>query len=116
MLSAMRKRWTRWTVLGHDVMRRSRLAVGTVVDTYPFDGGEVELVVVRLNGAFGGRRMLAVDDLWMDAWGLRTPYSAWQIEDSPPLTQRPPGGRRSVPRAQLLALRGAGRDLRGRVS
>ena len=36
-----------------------------VVDTFPFDGGEVELVVVRLDGAFGGKRMLAVEDLWM---------------------------------------------------
>ena len=73
-------------MLGHDVIDGSGFAAGTVVDTYPFDGGEVELVVVRLNGAFGGRRMLAVEDLSMDAWGLRTPFSTWQIEDSPPLT------------------------------
>jgi hypothetical protein len=81
----MRKRWTRWTVLGHEVSDGDGKPVGTVVDTFPFDGGEVELVVVRLYGAFGGKRMLAVDDLWMDGWGMRTPYSAWQVEDSPPL-------------------------------
>jgi hypothetical protein len=81
----MRKRWTRWTVLGHEVLDGAGVMVGTVVDTFPFDGGEVELVVVRLNGAFGGKRMLAVDDLWSDGWALRTPYSAWQVEDSPPL-------------------------------
>ena len=60
--------------------------VGTVVDTFPFDGGEVELVVVRLDGAFGGKRMLAVDDLWSDGFGLRTPFAAWQVEDSPALS------------------------------
>ena len=59
---------------------------GQVVDTYPFDGGEVELVVVRLDGAFGGKRMLAVDDLWSDGFGLRTPFAAWQVEDSPELS------------------------------
>lgn len=73
-------------MLGHDVCDGAGVLVGTVVDTYPFDGGEVELVVVRLKGAFGGRRMLAIDDLWADGWGLRTPYAAWQVEDSPPLT------------------------------
>ena len=72
-------------MLGHEVLDGAGVMVGTVVDTYPFDGGEVELVVVRLNGAFGGKRMLAIDDLWADGWGLRTPYSAWQVEDSPAL-------------------------------
>ena len=67
MYLTMRKRWTRWSVLGHEVIDGSRRhAVGQVVDTYPFDGGEVELVVVRLDGAFGGKRMLAVEDLWSD--------------------------------------------------
>jgi hypothetical protein len=72
-------------VLGHEVLDGTGVMVGTVVDTFPFDGGEVELVVVRLNGALGGKRMLAIDDLWADGWGLRTPYSAWQVEDSPAL-------------------------------
>ncbi len=73
-------------MLGHEVCDGGGSAVGTVVDTYPFDGGEVELVVVRLHGAFGGLRMLAVEDLWFDTWGLRTPFSAWQVDDSPPLS------------------------------
>ena len=60
----MRKRWTRYGLLGQEVIDGAGVLVGQVVDTYPFDGGEVELVVVRLNGAFGGKRMLAVEDLW----------------------------------------------------
>ena len=75
----MRKRWTRWSVLGHEVIDGAGAAVGTVIDTYPFDGGEVEMVVVRLAGAFGGRRMLAVDDLWSDGFFLRTSYGMWQV-------------------------------------
>ena len=82
----MRKRWTRWSVLGHEVIDGSGQTVGKIVDTWPFDGGEVELVVVRLHGAFGGRRMLAVDDLWSDGFFLRTPFAAWQVEDSPQLS------------------------------
>ena len=88
----MRKRWTRWSVLGHEVIDGSGGAVGSVVDTFPFDGGEVELVVVRLHGAFGGKRMLAVDDLWSDGFFLRStgrhaaedPYRArsyWRFEE-----------------------------------
>ena len=56
-------------MLGHEVIDGAGVAVGQVVDTYPFDGGEVELVVVRLNGAFGGKRMLAVEDLWIGRLG-----------------------------------------------
>ena len=82
----MRKRWTRYGVLGQEVIDGAGVLVGQVVDTYPFDGGEVELVVVRLNGAFGGKRMLAVEDLWTDLFGLRTPFAAWQVEDSPALS------------------------------
>ncbi len=82
----MRKRWTRWSVLGQQVADGAGIPVGEVVDTYPFDGGEVEMVVVRLNGSFGTRRMLAIEDLWEDAFGLRTPFAVWQVEDSPELT------------------------------
>ena len=103
----MRKRWTRWSVLGHEVIDGSGEAVGSVVDTFPFDGGEVELVVVRLHGAFGGKRMLAVDDLWSDGFFLRTPFAAWQVEDSPELSTGRHAAEDPVPRAQLLALRGA---------
>src|ERR1700712_2771118 len=82
----MRMRWTRWSVMGQQVIDGTGVSVGQVIDTYPFDGGEVEMVVVRLARSFGGRRMLAVEDLWSDAFGLRTPFAAWQVEDSPELT------------------------------
>ena len=82
----MRKRWTRWGLVGQQVSDGAGAPVGQVVDTYPFDGGEVEMVVVRLGGAFGGKRMLAVEDLWIDGFSLRTPFAAWQIEDSPELS------------------------------
>jgi hypothetical protein len=82
----MRMRWTRWSVLGQQVSDGSGAAIGQVVDTYPLDGGEVEMVIVRLDGAFGGKRMLAVEDLWFDAFGLSTQFAKWQVEDSPALT------------------------------
>ena len=75
-------------MLGHEVIDGSGVAVGKIVDTWPFDGGEVELVVVRLYGTFGGKRMLAVEDLWSDGFFIRTPFAAWQVEDSPPLATR----------------------------
>src|SRR3954467_15276780 len=79
----MRKRWTRWSVLGHEVIDGSGVSVGKIVDTWPFDGGEVELVVVRLTGAFGGRRMLAVEDLWSDGFFLPPPVPAGRVEAPP---------------------------------
>jgi hypothetical protein len=82
----MRMRWTRWGVLGQQVSDGTGVPFGTVVDTFPFDGGEVEMVVVRLDGSFGGKRMLAVEDLFSDAFGLSTPFAKWQVEDSPALT------------------------------
>jgi hypothetical protein len=83
----MHKRWTRWGLLGQEVCDGAGVPVGLVVDTYPFDGGEIELVVVRLDGAFGGRRMLPMNELWFDGFGLRTAFSNWQVEDSPELSQ-----------------------------
>jgi hypothetical protein len=82
----MRKRWSRWGVLGQQVSDGTGVPVGEVVDTFPLDGGEVEMIIVRLEGAFGGRRMLAVEDLWIDGFSLRTPFARWQIEDSPELS------------------------------
>ena len=73
-------------MLGHEVIDGSGETVGKIVDTWPFDGGEIELVVVRLDGAFGGRRMLPLDELWFDGFGLRTAFSTWQVEDSPELS------------------------------
>ena len=85
----MRRRWTRYGLLGQDVYDEGGARVGQVVDTYPFDGGQVQMAVVRLAGAFGGRRMLSLDEAWSDGFGLRTPFAAWQVEDSPALN----GGR-----------------------
>jgi hypothetical protein len=59
--------------------------VGTVVDTWPFDGGgEPELVVLRL-GRLGERRILPAGSLHVEGADLRTPYARWQVEDSPAL-------------------------------
>jgi hypothetical protein len=75
----------RRSVLGRRVSDPLGHPVGTVVDTWPFDGGgEVELVVVRL-GRLGERRMLPVATLHADGRELRTPYARWQVEDSPAL-------------------------------
>jgi hypothetical protein len=77
----------RRSVLGRRVSDWQGAAVGIVVDTWPFDGGgEVELVVVRL-GRLGERRMLPVGSLHAEGSELRTPYSSWQVEDSPPLEE-----------------------------
>ena len=79
-------RWTRWSVLGRQVSDGTGVPIGQVVDTFPFDGGEVEMIILRLDGAFGGKRMLAVEDLWFAAFGLSTQFAKWQVEDSPALT------------------------------
>ena len=85
----MRQRWTRYGLLGLQVYDDAGVRVGQIVDTYPFDGGQVEMAVVRLACAFGGRRLLSLDDAWCDGDGLRTPFAAWQVEDAPTLN----GGR-----------------------
>ena len=69
----MRMRWTRFGLLGQEVYDADGRFVGDVVDTYPFDGGTVEMAVVRLTGAFGAKRLLSLD-------------VAWQVEDSPALS------------------------------
>ena len=77
----------RRSVLGLNLSDRQGEPVGTVVDTYPFDGGgEGELLVLRL-GRLGERRMLPVAAVRRDAGGLRTPYARWQVEDSPALDE-----------------------------
>jgi hypothetical protein len=88
----IRNRWTRWNLLGREVVDAAGLPLGSVVDTYPFDGGEVELAVVRLEGAFGGRRMIPVEELTDGGHALRTPFARWQVEDSPQLS----GGRHAA--------------------
>jgi hypothetical protein len=81
-----RNRWTRWTLLGRAVVDGAGFPLGSVVDTYPFDGGEVELAVVRLGGPFGARHMIPVEELEDAGPALRTPFARWQVEDSPVLS------------------------------
>ena len=88
----MLRRWSRWGLVGAEVLDGAGVRLGRVVDTYPFDGGsEVELIVVRLP-RFGGRRMVPVDDLVSEGFAVRTPYLRWQVEDSPELS----GGRHAI--------------------
>jgi hypothetical protein len=76
----------RRALIGLAVADHDGRPLGTVVDTYPFDGGgEPELAVLRLGGrgAIGERRMVPVPDLRPDGDGLVLPYRRWQVEDSP---------------------------------
>src|SRR4051812_19991186 len=78
-------RFLRIAYLGRDVADVSGNVLGRVVDTYPFDGGgELDMVVVRLR-RFGERRMLPVSDLRLENGRLISPFSRFQIEDSPDL-------------------------------
>lgn len=72
----------RSVLLGLTVRDRAGDEVGTVVDTYPFDGGEVELAVVLVRG-LGARRMMPASELRPRPGGLETGYSRAQVEDSP---------------------------------
>ena len=70
-------------MLGHDVCDGDGVLVGSVVDTYPFDGGgELEMIVLRLR-RFGERRMLPVSEIrWADG-RVTVPFTRHQVEDSP---------------------------------
>jgi hypothetical protein len=75
-------------LLGLEVTDAGGVALGRVVDTYPFDGGgEMEMIVLRLR-RFGERRMLPVSQLRLDDDRLIAPFSRMQIEDSPALSSR----------------------------
>jgi hypothetical protein len=77
----------RRNVLGLRISDRRGDPVGTVVDTYPYDGGgEIELVVVRL-GRLGERRMVPVASLLHLGTEVRTNYSRGEVEDSPVLLE-----------------------------
>jgi hypothetical protein len=77
----------RSVLLGLTVSDREGGEIGTVVDTWPFDGGgEPELAVLRL-GRMGDRRMVPVAELRRFGGGLRLPYERWQVEDSPRLSE-----------------------------
>jgi hypothetical protein len=73
-------------LLGMAVADSSGSVLGSVVDTYPFDGGgELEMVVLRLR-RFGERRFLPVSEMRVKDGRLYAPYSKRQIEDSPALS------------------------------
>ena len=73
-------------LLGLEVTDASGAALGQVVDTYPFDGGgEQEMIVLRLR-RFGERRMLPVSQLRLDGDRVIAPFSRMEIEDSPTLS------------------------------
>ena len=73
-------------ILGTEIADVSGKVLGSVVDTYPFDGGgELEMVVLRLR-RFGERRFLPVSELRFKDGRLYSPYSKRQIEDSPALS------------------------------
>jgi hypothetical protein len=76
----------RRSVLGRRIWDPRGRLVGTVTDTWPYDGGgEIEMVVLRLP-RLGERRMLPIEGLRLDILGqLRTSFAAWQVEDSPAL-------------------------------
>ena len=69
----------RMHLLGLEVTDAGGVALGQVVDTYPFDGGgEMEMIVLRLR-RFGERRMLPVSQLRLDDDRLIAPFSRMQI-------------------------------------
>jgi hypothetical protein len=74
-------------LLGLEVIDASGTALGQVVDTYPFDGGGLEMIVLRLR-RFGEWRMLPVSQLRVDGGRVVAPFSRMQIEDSPALSSR----------------------------
>jgi hypothetical protein len=77
------RRVTRRNLLGYRVLDCYGDEIGSVVDTWPDDGGwEVELVVIRLQ-RFGERRMLPVEEVVAWEGVLRAPYTRMQIEDAP---------------------------------
>jgi hypothetical protein len=77
----------RGTIIGRRVSDWQGEPVGTIVDTWPFDGGgEAELALVRL-GRLGERRMLPIASLHAEGPDMRTPYGRWQVEDSPALEE-----------------------------
>ena len=79
-------RTLRTHLLGLEVADVSGSVLGSVVDTYPFDGGgELEMVVLRLR-RFGERRMLPIAQLRRQDGRLVAPFTRHQIEDSPALS------------------------------
>jgi sporulation protein YlmC with PRC-barrel domain len=78
----------RQTLMGRSIFDISGEHVGRVAETWPYDGGgEVEMAVVRMP-RLGESRLLPVATLRLREDGdLVTPYSRWQVEDSPALEE-----------------------------
>jgi sporulation protein YlmC with PRC-barrel domain len=78
----------RQTLMGRRIFDITGERVGRVVDTWPYDGGgEVEMAVVRMP-RLGEARLVPVRTLRLrDNEDLVTPYSRWQVEDSPALEE-----------------------------
>jgi hypothetical protein len=79
------RRWSGRSLLGLQVVDAEGEPLGRVVDTYPFDGGGLELVVVRLR-RLGERRMLPAGAVEVRGGLLHADYTRDQIEDSPALS------------------------------
>ena len=106
----MRKRWTRWGLLGQEVcdgagvagrLGRGHLSRSTAARSSSSSCAST--------ARFGGRRMLPLDELWFDGFGLRTAVRDLAGRGLAGAERRPPRGRGSGAREELLALRGAGR-------
>ena len=69
----MRKRWTRWGLLGQEVCDGAGVPVGLVVDTYPFDGGELELVVEDSPELSTGRHAVEDPERAKSFWRFEEP-------------------------------------------
>ena len=79
------RRWSGRSLLGLQAVDADGEPIGRVVDTYPFDGGGLELVVVRLP-RFGERRMIPAGAVRVRRGVLQAAFTQAQIEDSPALS------------------------------
>ena len=78
----------RQNLMGRRIFDITGERVGRVVETWPYDGGgEIEMAVVRMH-RLGESRLVPVGTLRLrDDGDLVTPYSRWQVEDSPALEE-----------------------------
>jgi hypothetical protein len=83
---AIRRRFRR-DYVGHHVVDAHGKEIGTVMDTWPDDGGgEVELMLVKTRlagGRFAQRRWLPVEGCARLNHHLFLPHTLHEIEDSP---------------------------------
>ena len=105
----MRKRWTRWACSARRSSTEPASPSARSSTPTPSTAARSRLVVVRLDGAFGGKRMLAVEDLCDGPVRAAHPVRVLAGRGLAAAERRPPRRRGSLPRPQLLALRGARR-------